>query len=367
MRFFVLALSVVSSFLLLAPRAAHAQSPGAVADLLARINGERVSRGMVPYALSTELTQSAQAQASDIANTGNYSHIGLDGSTVFDRVARTGFGAYSWGRRLGENWAWYPDAATAMAMWMDSPPHRANILHALYREIGVGIAPSRGNTIFVVDFGAEPNVLPFFIDDGAGETRSQNVTLTLSNEDVMPNGDGPNHIGSAIQVQISNTADLAGAPWQPYAPQIPWTLPSGGGTKTVYVKYRDAKGRMVTASDSIVLVAPVTPTPRPTATATRTRRPTATPPPSDTATMAPTSTATATIAPTSTATVTPELSPMETATVAAETATPTASPTLAVIEAKVTQDANPAALSGLGVSVMLVVLGLVRYFVTRED
>ena len=367
----------MSSLLLLAPNAAHAQSPGVVTDLVARIDRERVARGMIPYALSAELTQSAQAQANDIARTGNYSHIGSDGSTVFDRVARTGFGAYSWGRRLGENWAWYHDAAAAMSMWMDSAPHRANILHALYREIGVGIAPSRGNTIFVVDFGAEPNVLPVFIDDGAGETQSQNVTLTLSNEDVMPNGDGPNSIGSATQVQISNAADL-GAPWQPYAQQIPWTLPPGGGTKTVYVKYRDAKGRTATASDSIVLVAPVTPTPRPTATMTRTPRPTATmtwtprptatptPQPTESATIAPTTTALNTPTPEATATVTPERSPTETVIVAPDTPVPTASPTPAMIEAQVTQDANPAALGGLGLSVMLVVLGLVRYFAARE-
>lgn len=157
-------------FLLIVPSPTHAQSPGAVADLVARINHERVSRGLVPYALNTELTKAAQTHANDIASSGNYSHTGSDGSTVFDRVGRTGFGEYSWGRRLGENWAWYHDAASAMSMWMNSAPHRANILHALYREIGVGIAPSRGNTIFVVDFGAEPNVLPFFIDDGAGET-----------------------------------------------------------------------------------------------------------------------------------------------------------------------------------------------------
>jgi Cysteine-rich secretory protein family len=348
---FVFAFGVVVSFVLSAPNVTHAQSPGAVADLVARINHERVSRGMVPYALNAELTQAAQAHANDIASTGNYSHIGADGSTVFDRVARTGFGAYSWGRRLGENWAWYHTAADAMSMWMNSAPHRANILHALYREIGVGIAPSRGNTVFVVDFGAEPNALPFFIDEGAGETRIQNVILTLSNEDVMPGGDGPNTIGSATQVQISNAADFAGAQWQPFTQQITWTLASGSGAKTVHVKYRDAKGRTATASNSIVLVVPTTSTPLPAATRTRTPRPTATP----------------TVAPTSTVTNTPTFEATETATAFPATSTPTASPTPVVFEQQITPGANPAALGGLGLSVVLVLLGLVRYLATRED
>ena len=112
---FIFAFGIVVSFALSVANATHAQSPGAVADLVARINHERVSRGMVPYALNAELTQAAQAHANDIASTGNYSHIGADGSTVFDRVARTGFSAYSWGRRLGENWAWYHTAADAMS------------------------------------------------------------------------------------------------------------------------------------------------------------------------------------------------------------------------------------------------------------
>jgi hypothetical protein len=351
LRHFVFEIGALLFVALGVPNAAHAQSPGAVADLVARINHERVARGMAPYALNADLTRAAQAHANDIASTGNYSHIGSDGSTVFDRVARVGFGAYSWGRRLGENWAWYPNAATAMAMWMDSPPHRANILHPLYREIGVGIAPSRGNTVFVVDFGAEPNVLPFFIDSGAGETGSPDVTLTLTNEDVMPDGDGSNIMGSAVQVQISNVANFAGAQWQPFASQIPWKLSPGGGTKTVYVKYRDARGRTATASDSIVLVA--------AATMTRAPRPTAT------ATVAPTSTVTDTPTLEPTETATPESTPTETATAIPDT--PTASPTPSVSQTQVTPDANPVALGGMGLSVMLVVFGLIRYFATREN
>ena len=342
-------------FALLAPRVAHAQAPDAVTDLAARINRERISRGLPPYALNAQLTRAAQTQASDIARTGDYSHIGSDGSTVFDRVARTAFGAYSWGRRLGENWAWYPNAATAMNAWMDSSPHRSNILHSLYREIGVGIAPSRGNTIFVVDFGAEPNVLPAFVDGADGETQTQAVTLTLTSEDVMPNGDGPNTIGHATQLQISNAADFADAYWQTFAPQVPWTLSTGGGVKTVYVKYRDAAGRVATASDSIVYIAPTTATPRPMSTMTSTPRPT----------MTRTATATATATTTPTDTATPEPTQTETATPAPYLPTPTISPTPAVLEAADEQAMNPYALGGFGIAIMLITLALVKYFATR--
>jgi len=330
----------ISAFVLLllfvATSIAHAQSPDAVADLAARINQERVPRGFPPYALNAQLTKAAQAHANDIASTGNYSHSGADGSTVFDRVARTGYGAYSWGRRLGENWAWYQNAATAVAEWMDSPPHRDNILHPLYREIGVGIAQSRGNTIFVIDFGAQPNVLPVFINDAVAETCALTVTLTLTSEDVMPNGDGPNTIGRATQVLVSNAPDFAGAQWQPFVQHLPWTLVPGSGAKTVYVKYRDAKGRTAAASDSIVFTAPGTPTPRPTLTMTRTPRATASPTPS------------------------PTLEP------ASATPTLTDTPTPAALDAPTAPEVNPAALGGFGLVVMLVVFGTVTYLARRS-
>jgi len=234
-------------------------------------------------------------------------HLGSDGSNVFERVARTGYGAYSWGRRLGENWAHYRDANTAFSEWMNSASHRNNILHTLYREMGIGVAASgQGSTVYVVVFGAQPNVLPIFINGGAAETKQVNVTLTLSNELVQPNGDGPENIGHPVQVQISNSPDLTNAKWQAYAPQIDWTLAPGAGSKTVHVKYRDEKGRTAVANDSIVLISTITPSPTASRTLTRTPRPsmtnTATPLPTPTET--PTPTATPTIAPSQTPTPT---------------------------------------------------------------
>ncbi len=343
--------------------AAHAQSPDVAADLLARINHERVTRGLAPYALNALLTTAAQAHAEDVAHTGRYDqngmagHIGSDGSTVFDRVARVGYGAYSWGRRLGENWAWYHDVASAMALWMGDAPHRDNILNPFYREIGIGVAPApSGGFVYITDFGAQPNVLPVFIDDGASATRTLSVTLTLTNEAIAPNGDGAKTIGQATQVEISNAPNFASARWQPFAQNIVWTLSPGSGAKTVYVKYRDAQGRTATANDSIVFVAPATATPRPTANRTRTPRPTATVMVTGTPTVTPTETAT------------PEWTPTETLapTSVPDTPTPLASPTPAAADSPVAQSMNSVALGAFGISVMLGVLAIVRYLARRS-
>ncbi|MBI5304793.1 MAG: CAP domain-containing protein [Chloroflexi bacterium] len=363
------------------PRA-DAQSANVTADLLARINRERVARGLAPLALNASLTAAAQNHANDVVNSGKYGHVGSDGSMAADRAARAGYGAYSWGRRIGENWANYRDTATAFAMWMESAPHRGNILHPLYRELGIGVAPTTiGTFVYVLVFGAQPNVLPVFINDGAPRTTDLNVRLTLTTDEVAPAGDGAN-IGKPTEVQISNASNFAGASWQPFASPIKWTLAEDASTKTVYVKYRDAKGRTATSSASIAFGASndapagrapaaqiaatstrdVTATPRATATLTRT------------ATRAPatsTVTATATIAPTETSSPTPTDSPTETA-----TWTPMPSPTItpfvvtATPESRAeTTDANqlpdPVALGAFGIGVMLGVLALVNRLANR--
>jgi uncharacterized protein YkwD len=62
---------------------------------------------------------------------------------------------------VGENIAWGSGAASAprgiVRRWMNSPPHRRNILNGRFREIGVGIAAGtpyggRGGT-YTTDFG----------------------------------------------------------------------------------------------------------------------------------------------------------------------------------------------------------------------
>lgn len=323
---------------------AHAQTD-AVADLATRLNRERIARGVAPLALNPKLTAAAQGHADDIARNRNFGHIGSDGSTATERIARAGYGKYSWGYRVGENWAHFRNVADAVAMWMDSAPHRNNILHPVLREMGIGIAAvTGGNTIYVVDFGAQPNVLPIFINDGATETTSPYVVLTLTSEEVTPNGDG-DAIGRPVQVQIANSPDFAGAAWQPFATKINWTLAASSGVQTVYVKYRDTKGRTAIASTSILVRAANTTVTRAATTVLPTLAPArVTLLPTFTPTTLPTDT------PTPTATFTPTASPEP-------TLVPTATPMPPIVEAH----AQEARMDGLGMLVVtLVSLVLIR-------
>lgn len=325
-----------------------ADGPDAVADLLARINRERVSRGLVPLALNGKLTQAAQDHANDMAASGKLSHTGSDGSTVFDRIGRRGYGAYHWGRKAGENWAWYHDTAAAMSMWMNSRPHRENILHPIYREVGIGVAPApMGGFVYVLDLGAQPNVVPVFINDGSGMTNSPKVTVTLSNEDAATDGDGPGTMGLAREVMLSNDPNFYGANWQPFATRIPWTLAPTSGSATVYVKYRDAQGRTAISSDTISMgaLSAANVAPSPTRTSSPTRSSTATPKPTRTVTR--TSTRRPTVRPTASLTFTPL--PTETPMVlATETPTATATATATDVPATLVPTGTAVPLAGSG-------------------
>ena len=78
------------------------------------------------------------------------SHQGSDGSTPADRVQKCGYDFL----RIGENVAFGQDTPKeVVAEWLESPPHRKNIL-GNYTEIGASVCKSkRGKLYWCVEFG----------------------------------------------------------------------------------------------------------------------------------------------------------------------------------------------------------------------
>lgn len=306
----------------------EAQEPAPVVTWQALVNQARLDEGLAPYGFSTLLSAAAQRHADDLAAHQISSHTGSDGSTPRQRIAEAGYAAWTWnGGELiaGENfWTGYSTIEDALAFFLEDPPHRDNILSTTYREIGIGVATdAAGSNYYVLDFGARPNVLPIFINDGAASTDSPQVAIRLTNEEARPGGEGAVFMGQAIEIRISNEASFDDLPWQPWGPLVPWTLPDTPGEHTVYVQFHDAAGRTAASADAIVLgegtpvtptPVPPSPTPEPTATPippsptpepTATPEPTTTPVPEPAATLAPTVTSTSEPPPTPTAEPTP--------------------------------------------------------------
>jgi hypothetical protein len=307
--------------LLIAPASILAQEPPLVAEWLAAVNQARLGESLAPYALSPQLNAAAQRHADDVATNGFTNpgdvHQGSDGTHEQERVAATGYAAWTWNSGqliVDENmWSGHGTIDDAMAFFLGSTVHRSNIYSSRYREIGIGVASDAGGAYYyVLVFGVRPNLLPIFINDGAASADSPEVAVRLTNEEARPDGEGTDKMGRAVEIRISNQRDWDDQPWQPWGQLVPWTLPEVAGEHAVYVQFRDAAGRTAESVDTIVLeegvsVLPTSapsPTPEPTATPipptpepTATPEPTVTPEPTMTSTPEPLSTVEPTVTP----------------------------------------------------------------------
>jgi hypothetical protein len=322
-----------------------------VGQILARINALRTQNGLTPLDLNGQLAASAQQHSNDMARTGNVNHTGSDGSSIESRIRASGYGHWRsfgiWGENIyGGQLA---DVEAAWNFWTTSQVHRANLLNPRYREIGIGVGQSANGTYYTLNFGAQPNVLPFFVTGSAPI-----VTLLLTNENDITTGEGVAIMGQATQVRVAEGDDTSAVGWQPWAPTIAFQISEALGQHTITVEYKDDLGRGTKASRTInvsELAADLTPTPtatETTPTVTLTPNATATAEVTATPTLASTQslTGTVTATPTSTATATPTATaqPTETPTPAA-TSTPASTDTPAPQPTEATATIVPTATS----------------------
>ncbi|SRR6266516_212408 len=170
----IIAVGIASCVALLSTTALAAPSTPAggtvaVASLesgvLADINSLRRSHGLAQLRLSPALGAAARQHSESMAAKGYFAHESADGSSFWRRVrgfyTSKKFGFWS----VGENLLWSSpdiDADGALQMWMNSPPHRANLLTARWREVGIsavhvvgaqGVYGGNDVTIVTADFG----------------------------------------------------------------------------------------------------------------------------------------------------------------------------------------------------------------------
>jgi uncharacterized protein YkwD len=141
-----------------AARPAHASLN---AHVLAQLNVTRTAHGLAPLRPSPRLAAAARAHSSEMVSAGYFSHDSFDGSVFWKRIRR-----YFGPGAVGENLLWAEPtvgAQRAVAMWMASPEHRANILDPDWRVIGISVvhadaAPGyfggREVTVVTTDFAA---------------------------------------------------------------------------------------------------------------------------------------------------------------------------------------------------------------------
>jgi uncharacterized protein YkwD len=118
------------------------------------VNAQREKRDILPLRADDTLAALARAHAQDMVKRQYRSHTTPDGVTYRDRLTAAGLNPAA----AGENWIYVPRSSSqavrhAIDWFMNSSPHRRNILSERYTRLGVGVTPTRqGGYIFVLTF-----------------------------------------------------------------------------------------------------------------------------------------------------------------------------------------------------------------------
>lgn len=105
------------------------------AKMLVLVNEERNAAGLSPLRADPELAAVARLHSKDMFARSYFSHLSPEGSTPSDRIQKARIRFIT----AGENLALAPTLSLAHKGLMNSPGHRANILHKSYGRVGIGI------------------------------------------------------------------------------------------------------------------------------------------------------------------------------------------------------------------------------------
>jgi serralysin len=147
------------------------------------VNADRAKAGAAALVFDAELIDSARGHSQWMDATNTFSHTGAGGSSAGNRMAAAGYDARGW----GENIAYVSDRGAAgidkadveqlHTNLMNSPGHRANLLKAAYKEIGIGLdlGDINGNkAVFVTqNFGTPSTSEAAEKDKGGSSTQPQ--------------------------------------------------------------------------------------------------------------------------------------------------------------------------------------------------
>lgn len=139
--------------------------PALESRLLVAINDLRRSEGLVPLKPSRALAAVAHQQSASMAKHGFFAHASFNGLPFWQRVETRYPKPASGSWEVGENLVWGSpqlSARRALDLWLESPPHRKNLLQRAWRELGIGAVHATAApgvydgldvTILTVDFG----------------------------------------------------------------------------------------------------------------------------------------------------------------------------------------------------------------------
>jgi len=180
---------------------ARGQENGPAQSLFESANRERVAHGLAPLKWSAPLAGAAHQHALRMAAQNSLSHQLPGEPGMADRASQAGARFSS----LAENVAEGPSAESIHQQWMNSPPHRANLLDAQLDSVGIAVAERNGVLFVVEDFSLAAGKLSVDEQEGIinAKLRSRGLQLLGFTSDarrscVLDNGFAGTHAPSFV-------------------------------------------------------------------------------------------------------------------------------------------------------------------------
>lgn len=129
--------------------------------VLKEANRARLARGLQALAFDEKLYRAARAHAEDMIARGYFGHQGPGGPTPEARFWRAGVFAVKVAENLYELDGKRPGdfAARAVEAWLQSPPHRKNLLQGQFTHTAVAVVTRGERTVAVQEFAYQPFAL----------------------------------------------------------------------------------------------------------------------------------------------------------------------------------------------------------------
>ncbi len=125
----------LSVFPLCVSVSSHAQESPQEQKLVDELNASRREAGLPSLQVDPRLVQAAREHSQKMSDQNKLAHVLTGEESVSNRIAATGLRF----NRSGENVAYNTDFNGIHQEWMDSPPHRENILDPRFTLVGIGV------------------------------------------------------------------------------------------------------------------------------------------------------------------------------------------------------------------------------------
>lgn len=134
-----------------------------VSGTLEETNRQRQLVGLTPYESNDYLALAAQKKLQDMFANEYFEHVSPDGLSPGELIEASGYSYV----KVGENLALgnYDDDLELVRAWMESPPHKENILNENYTQVGIavgqGMFEGQMTWLAVQEFGRPLSLCPY--------------------------------------------------------------------------------------------------------------------------------------------------------------------------------------------------------------